>query len=79
MNIHMVCLCVCRIDNLIYDTESLEVKAVIDWELATLGNPIQDMTGNLLQYILPAHLEVMAGKIYIYNNLVMIGSSTGCD
>lgn len=43
----------CRIDNLIFDEDTLEVKAVIDWELSTLGNPIQDMTANLMQYIGP--------------------------
>ncbi|XP_067946523.1 acyl-CoA dehydrogenase family member 10-like isoform X2 [Watersipora subatra] len=50
-----------RIDNLIFDEDTLEVKAVLDWELATLGNPIQDITGNLLQYIMPANVSVMGG------------------
>ena len=51
----------CRIDNIIFDTETLEVRAVLDWEMSTLGNPIQDMCGNLMQYILPSSLPVMGG------------------
>lgn len=47
-----------RIDNLIFDEETLEVKAVLDWELSTLGNPIQDLTGNLLQYIMPENSKM---------------------
>ncbi len=33
-----------RIDNMIYDAELPRVKAVLDWELSTLGDPLADFT-----------------------------------
>lgn len=41
-----------RLDNIIYDKTSLEVKAVIDWELSTLGDPMADLAYNCLPYYL---------------------------
>jgi aminoglycoside phosphotransferase (APT) family kinase protein len=38
-----------RLDNLIVDVGSGEVRAVLDWELATLGDPLADL-GTLLAY-----------------------------
>lgn len=38
-----------RLDNLIVDPGSGEVRAVLDWELATLGDPLADL-GTLLAY-----------------------------
>lgn len=32
-----------RIDNLVFDQDSLRVRAVLDWELSTLGHPFADL------------------------------------
>ncbi|GMU42945.1 MAG: phosphotransferase family protein [Xanthomonadales bacterium PRO6] len=32
-----------RIDNLIFDAETPEIRAVVDWELSTLGHPLSDL------------------------------------
>lgn len=36
-----------RLDNLVMG-EAMNVKAVLDWELATLGNPMSDLSYNCL-------------------------------
>ena len=33
-----------RLDNLMFDTASAKVKAVLDWELSTLGHPLADFS-----------------------------------
>jgi aminoglycoside phosphotransferase (APT) family kinase protein len=38
-----------RLDNLLVDPEKLQVAAVLDWEMATLGDPLADL-GLLLTY-----------------------------
>lgn len=43
-----------RLDNLILDADQPLIRAVIDWELATLGDPLADFTYHLMQWILPA-------------------------
>lgn len=42
-----------RLDNLILDARQPIIRAVIDWELATLGDPLADFTYHLMQWILP--------------------------
>ncbi|MBK8285086.1 MAG: phosphotransferase family protein [Ahniella sp.] len=42
-----------RLDNLIFDAETLEVKAVLDWELSTLGDPLADFAYNCLGWFTP--------------------------
>lgn len=42
-----------RLDNLILDVDQPKILAVIDWELATLGDPLADFTYHLMQWILP--------------------------
>lgn len=42
-----------RIDNLIFDTDSGAVRAILDWELATLGRPEADLAYQCAQWRLP--------------------------
>lgn len=42
-----------RIDNLIYDKSGMKVLAVIDWELATIGDPLADFAYLAMNWILP--------------------------
>lgn len=37
-----------RLDNLIVHAQQLEISAVLDWELATLGNPLSDLAYNCM-------------------------------
>lgn len=42
-----------RIDNLIYAPDAPEVRAVLDWELSTLGDPLADFTYLAMNWALP--------------------------
>ncbi|WP_350333494.1 phosphotransferase family protein [Coralliovum pocilloporae] len=42
-----------RLDNLILHPVRSEIRAVLDWELSTLGDPIADFTYHLMQWYLP--------------------------
>lgn len=42
-----------RIDNLIYAPRENSVIAVIDWELATLGDPLADLAYMMMNWIMP--------------------------
>jgi aminoglycoside phosphotransferase (APT) family kinase protein len=42
-----------RCDNMIFDAETPVVRAVLDWELSTLGDPAADFTYHLLMYRMP--------------------------
>jgi aminoglycoside phosphotransferase (APT) family kinase protein len=42
-----------RLDNCIVDDANPRILAVLDWELATLGDPIADFTYHLMQWRLP--------------------------
>lgn len=42
-----------RIDNMIFDPDSLEVRAILDWELSTLGHPYADLAYQCMQWRLP--------------------------
>ena len=39
-----------RCDNMIFDAQEPKVRAVLDWELSTLGDPAADFTYHLLMY-----------------------------
>jgi len=43
-----------RCDNMIFDAAESKVRAVLDWELSTLGDPASDFTYHLLMYRMPA-------------------------
>lgn len=42
-----------RLDNLIVAAEGPEVKAVLDWELSTIGHPLGDLTYHLMAWQMP--------------------------
>jgi len=42
-----------RLDNLIMAPDSAEVRAVLDWELSTLGDPMADFSYLLIGWVLP--------------------------
>jgi len=42
-----------RIDNLIYEAEKPRVQAVLDWELATIGDPLADFTYLAMNWVIP--------------------------
>jgi aminoglycoside phosphotransferase (APT) family kinase protein len=42
-----------RLDNIILAANRPEIRAVIDWELATLGDPLADFTNFLVQWRMP--------------------------
>lgn len=42
-----------RCDNMIFDSGRPIVRAVLDWELSTLGDPVADFTYHLLMYRMP--------------------------
>jgi len=52
-----------RCDNMIFDAQAAEVRAVLDWELSTLGDPAADFTYHLLMYRMPAGMFTgLAGR-----------------
>ncbi|ABD55727.1 phosphotransferase family protein [Jannaschia sp. CCS1] len=42
-----------RIDNLMFAPDAAEIKAVLDWELSTLGHPFADIAGVIMQWQMP--------------------------
>ena len=46
-----------RIDNFILDPVRPQMKAVVDWELSTLGHPLADVGQVLMQWMMPAGNE----------------------
>ncbi|QNN54344.1 phosphotransferase family protein [Nocardioides mesophilus] len=40
-----------RLDNVVLDPGSLQVRGVLDWEMATLGDPLMDLGGALAYWI----------------------------
>ena len=52
-----------RCDNMIFDSSQPVVRAVLDWELSTLGDPAADFTYHLLMYRMPKDLFAGLGGI----------------
>ena len=46
-----------RIDNMIFDATGTQCRAVLDWELSTIGHPFADLAAVIMQWQLPAGKE----------------------
>jgi aminoglycoside phosphotransferase (APT) family kinase protein len=44
-----------RLDNMVIEPDAPSVKAVLDWELSTLGDPLADLTYLLMHWATPPH------------------------
>jgi aminoglycoside phosphotransferase (APT) family kinase protein len=42
-----------RLDNMIFDAKDAKVRAVLDWELSTLGHPMADFSYHCMSYHIP--------------------------
>ncbi|RUO72513.1 phosphotransferase family protein [Pseudidiomarina sediminum] len=49
-----------RLDNMMFDKESLQVVALLDWELSTLGHPFADLAYQCMQLRMP-HGGLLSG------------------
>jgi len=43
-----------RLDNLMFDKDSSNVIAILDWELSTIGHPFADLAYQCMQYYMPS-------------------------
>ncbi|MDX3909553.1 MAG: phosphotransferase family protein [Sphingobium sp.] len=50
-----------RVGNLVFDPQGTQVRAVLDWELATIGHPLADLAYNCLPYRLVSGLPGIPG------------------
>jgi aminoglycoside phosphotransferase (APT) family kinase protein len=46
-----------RIDNMIFAADSPDCRAVLDWELSTIGHPYADLAGVIMQWQMPPGAE----------------------
>lgn len=46
-----------RLDNMIYDAQTTDCRAILDWELSTIGHPFADLAAVIMQWQLPAGTE----------------------
>lgn len=46
-----------RIDNMIFDATTTDCRAVLDWELSTIGHPFADLAAVIMQWQMPAGSE----------------------
>lgn len=46
-----------RIDNMIFATDTPDCRAVLDWELSTIGHPYADLAGVIMQWQMPPGAE----------------------
>lgn len=46
-----------RIDNMIFDVSGTQCRAVLDWELSTIGHPFADLAAVIMQWQMPVGAE----------------------
>lgn len=52
-----------RLDNLIYAADAPRVRAVLDWELATIGDPLADFAYLAMNWVLPHEGRAAVGGV----------------
>ena len=50
-----------RLENLVFADDAPNIRAVLDWELSTLGHPMADLAYNCLPFHLPSRLKGLGG------------------
>ena len=50
-----------RLENLIFDSKTQKLSAVLDWELSTLGDPIFDLASCCLPHYIPRKFSFLSG------------------
>ena len=52
-----------RLDNIIIADDRIDILAVLDWELATLGDPLADFSYHLMQWFMPPSETAGSGTL----------------
>jgi aminoglycoside phosphotransferase (APT) family kinase protein len=68
-----------RLDNLIIARETPEVAAVLDWELATLGDPLADFTYHLMAWHMPQSESAAGTATLVGHDLGALGIPSMAD
>ena len=68
-----------RLDNLVFDEQRPEIRAVLDWELSTLGHPLGDFTYHLMQWRLPPSADGIGLSTLVGEDLAALGIPAEAD
>jgi len=68
-----------RLDNLIIARETPDVAAVLDWELATLGDPLADFTYHLMAWHMPQSESAAGTATLVGHDLGALGIPSMAD
>lgn len=62
-----------RLDNMILHPTRPEILAVLDWELATIGDPLADFTYHLMQWLMPPGMSTSGAASLMEVDLKALG------